>query len=72
MAKNPNLDELIKVIMEKYTTSWKSLGYKYFDEKSVQHYYRLMFISKHSKGLEFWDKANKYDPSGQMTLENIL
>jgi len=72
VANYPNLEELINVIMEKYKNSWELLGYKYFREKSVQNYYRLMFASKHPKGLEFWDKANKYEPNGQMTLEGIF
>lgn len=65
---DPSLDKLIECFMGKYRESWEKLGYKHFDVKSVRHYYKLMFASKHSKGLEFWHKANKYDPHGQRML----
>ena len=71
LAEHSNLEELRKAIMYKYRDGWKKLGYKYCSEKSVRHYYRLMFASKDPIGLEFWDKANKYDPNGQMTMEGF-
>lgn len=31
-------------------------------------YYQLIYASGHSKGLEFWEKATEYPPSGQMSF----
>lgn len=47
-------------------------GYSVFGEKTIQGpngpLYRLMFASKHAKGLEFWEKVNLKDFHGQQSL----
>jgi len=50
----------------------KHLGYQVFGEKVMKAgntpIYRLIYASKHERGLEFWDKITKKDPSGQKRL----
>lgn len=46
------------------------LGYVTFGEKEMSTergpIYRLIYASKHAKGLEFWNKISKRDPDGQL------
>jgi three-Cys-motif partner protein len=47
------------------------LGYVTFGERVLPEQgpiYRLIYASKHKKGLEFWDKITKRDQRGQMDL----
>lgn len=71
IACKNKLDDLMKAVMKRYRKSWENIGYRYFAEKPVGHYYKIMFVSKHKKGLDFWKKANKYEPSGQMTFDGM-
>lgn len=68
LAKQNNNQELKRRFIEAYKASFSSLGYDHTDLKSVKHYYHLYFASKHPKGLEFWEKANRIEPDGQRTL----
>lgn len=69
MARNdPSEDRLLRCFMGAYEQAWKRLGYTFLDYKSVEHYYKLMFASKHPTGLKFWQSANKYDPDGQTRM----
>jgi hypothetical protein len=45
-----------------------TLGYRYFETERVEHYYDLLFATRHPKGIEFWKKAQKYTPDDQATL----
>jgi three-Cys-motif partner protein len=63
--------KLRKLFSDEYETRLGALGYDHFDSKSVKHYYRLLFASKHKRGLEFWERANRYDYSGQPGLPGI-
>ncbi|MBI2825277.1 MAG: three-Cys-motif partner protein TcmP [Planctomycetia bacterium] len=55
-----------------YRGQLRQLGYSQFGEKimSTRHgpLYRLVFASKHERGLEFWDKVTKKDKGGQKDL----
>lgn len=53
---------------ESYKNSLRKIGYEYFDFKRIEHYYDLLFASKHKTGLTFWDKANKITFNGQREL----
>lgn len=48
------------------------LGYKVFGERVISSrrgpLYRLIYASKHQRGLEFWDKVTKRDVGGQLDL----
>ncbi len=50
----------------------QKLGYKEFGEKTIKcagkPLYRLIYASKHERGLDFWNKITKKDPSGQKRL----
>lgn len=71
IAQRKNLDLLMKEVMSIYKRSWRGIGYNNFSEKPVEHYYNLMFASKSSMGLKFWDKANIYDYDGQKTFWGV-
>jgi hypothetical protein len=48
------------------------LGYKFFGERVIRcergALYRLIYATKHDRGLDFWHKATKKYPSGQRRL----
>lgn len=60
--------ELQQSFMDTYIRSFKRLGYGYTDYKWVEHYYCLLFLSRHKKGLVFWKKASSIDPNNQREL----
>lgn len=68
LAQHPNNDQLIQKLINIYTDSLKSLGYQYFDQKKVEHFYHIWFASSHPKGLDFWAKANKISVDLQREL----
>lgn len=51
----------------------RHLGYKVFGEHTISGpkgaLYRLIYASKHERGLEFWDKITKKDKGGQRHLD---
>lgn len=55
-----------------FTTAFREqlsgLGYGFTGEKSIRHYYDLVFASQSQKGLEFWDKACAIEYGGQRLL----
>ena len=69
LAELNNNQEIQKRFKEAYKNSLKRIGYEYFDLKKIGSYYDLLYASKNEKGLEFWKKASKYDPSGQKELD---
>jgi three-Cys-motif partner protein len=50
----------------------RHLGYKVFGEYTIRRakgaLYRLIYASKHERGLEFWDKITRKDKGGQRHL----
>lgn len=60
---------LIDSFRDYYQSKLREYKFEYFDEKRVKHYYSLMFASRSSKGLEFWEKANRIEPDGQRTFD---
>lgn len=67
-AKNGNHMELRKYFREAYVNSLISIGYEFFEFESIENYYDLIFASSHSKGIEFWKKANGIKYDGQRIL----
>ena len=67
-AKQHDIKALRISFINTLRESLKRIGYHFVDMKSVLHYYYLLFASKHEKGLEFWEKANKIDPKQQYML----
>lgn len=65
LAKAGKNDQLRLKFREYYRRSLKGLGFKYFATERVEHFYDLLFASRHPKGLEFWKKAQKYSPYNQ-------
>ena len=50
----------------------RHLGYRVFGEEIITckrgALYRLVYASKHERGLDFWNKISNKDPSGQKRL----
>ncbi len=67
-AKKEQSNALRKLFADAYQSKLVDLGYSHFDARLIRHYYYLLFASKHPKGLEFWNKACMYAPSGQKEL----
>jgi three-Cys-motif partner protein len=53
---------------EQYEKKLISIGFNYFRFKRIKNYYDLLFATANEKGLDFWDKANKYTFDGQKNL----
>jgi len=68
LATKKQNETLRNSFRESYTNSLKGIGYEYFAFKRIEHYYDLLFASKHKTGLTFWEKANKITPDGQRQL----
>jgi three-Cys-motif partner protein len=69
MAKAGRDEQLRLRFREYYRGSLLSLGYEHFATERVEHYYDLLFASRHPKGLEFWKKAQKYGPDDQAAFD---
>ena len=68
LAEQGKNSELKGKFMRFYENSFEQLGYIYKAYEPVLHYYYLLFVSKNSRGLDFWKKANIFDPDGQKTF----
>jgi three-Cys-motif partner protein len=64
---NQNL-ELRNAFRDEYTNSLRNIGYEHFKYTRINNLYDILFASANEKGIEFWDKANKYNFDGQGTL----
>lgn len=60
--------ELRNAFRDTYIESLKSIGYEHFKYTRIQNLYEILFASANKKGIEFWDKANKYKFDGQSTI----
>lgn len=67
-----NADSLRRLLASIYQDQLRSLGYTVFGERVMRFrngpLYRLVFASKHERGLEFWDKVTRKDKGGQRGL----
>jgi three-Cys-motif partner protein len=69
MAACDRPEALRRLFARRYLESMRGIGLKYADTKPVRQYYYLLFASGDARGLEFWRKACKHDPSGQGILD---
>ena len=67
-ANRKKHDELRALFRERYKGKLAEIGLIYQDERTVDRFYSLIFASAHKTGLEFWKKANKYEPNRQKTF----
>jgi three-Cys-motif partner protein len=70
---NRSAENICKLFADEYKRQLgKHLGYVKFAEKVMESphgpLYRLIFASKHEKGLEFWEKVTRKDRGGQTEL----
>lgn len=68
LAKEKRNTDLRNNFRDTYMANLKKIGYEYFDLKMIEHYYDLLFASKHKTGITFWKKANKISHDGQREL----
>ncbi len=68
-AKAGNNSDLSIMFRQCYSDNLSTLGLTYQDWKSVRNYYKLLYASSSSRGLDFWKKATKYDPVGQLEFD---
>ena len=61
-------DELRRLFMAEYLKNLAAQGYQHTDLRQVEHYYHLVFASRHPRGLEFWLEACKIAPNNQREL----
>ncbi len=66
-SSNQNL-ELRNAFRDAYTNSLRGIGYEHFKYHRIHNLYDILFASADKKGIEFWDKANKYKFDGQASL----
>lgn len=71
--QNRTPENICKLFVEEYQLQLGLLGYRKFGEKQMQSargpLYRLIYASKHERGLEFWDKVTRKDRAGQSDLD---
>jgi hypothetical protein len=69
---NCTADKFRRLLATIYCDQLRQLGYQQFDQKVMKSpkgpLYRLVFASKHERGLEFWEKVTKKDKGGQRDL----
>lgn len=63
-----NYSDLSQLFRQHYSDKLNALGLQYQAWKPIKNFYQLLYASSNSKGLEFWNKATKYDPIGQSEL----
>lgn len=68
ISKNDSDKDLRSAFLSSYMQNLKSLGFSFFANKSVENYYHILFVTQNEKGVEFWNKATKYDYVGQASL----
>ncbi len=68
LAQQSNHLELRNAFREAYISNLKKIGYEYFRYKRIENLYDILFATTNKKGIEFWDKANKYKFDGQSSL----
>lgn len=68
LAQTGKHQELRQQFRDAYRAELTRLGYMHFAQERVEHYYDLLFASRHHTGLRFWEKAQQTRPDGQMTL----
>ena len=68
LAKRKDHAGLRDLFRRAYKAKLQGIGLSEIDERQVRHFYTLIFASGHKKGLDFWKKANTYDPDNQKRL----
>ncbi len=68
-ANQGNIAKLSELFLEEYKASLRKLGFEHFGTTpTIEHFYYLLFASKHSSGLDFWKKSVSIEANGQRTL----
>ncbi len=68
-AKKGTEDNLIRLFLSEYKKNLTQIGFKQLDLEPVKQYYYLLYASKSKRGLDFWQKANSIDPTGQYNIK---
>ena len=67
-AKANNRETLRGLFLDAYVESLRSIGLGATDWVKIGGLYKLLYASSHPRGLDFWNKCSKYEPSGQGTF----
>jgi three-Cys-motif partner protein len=66
LGKNSiNNDKLLTAFYDFYKKQLQKIGFKFFGQSSIRHYYWLVFSSSNKLGLGFWNKIKRIGPNGQ-------
>lgn len=68
-AKANNRETLRGLFLDAYVESLRSIGLGATDWVKIGGLYKLLYASSHPRGLDFWNKCSKYEPSGQGTFD---
>ncbi len=68
-AQTNRYSDLSMQFRQHYSDKLNALGLQYQSWKSVKNFYHLLYASSSSRGLDFWNKATKYDPVGQQEFD---
>ena len=68
-AQTNRYSDLSMLFRQHYSDKLNALGLQYQSWKSVKNFYHLLYASSSSRGLDFWNKATKYDPVGQQEFD---
>lgn len=68
LNKSNNFAALRSNFISMYQENMKKLGYSIFRLSPIKHYYYILFSSKNKVAADFWDKAQKTEYDGQLTL----
>lgn len=60
--------KLRMLFRDAYMAQLRGLGFKFFDEIPVRHFYELLFATGDKKGIEFWKRITAKDEYGQRQL----
>jgi three-Cys-motif partner protein len=67
-AEAGNHRALRDAFLAEYVAALGRIGFSHTNSKTVKNYYHLLFASRSERGLDFWQKANLNEPSGQRTF----
>jgi three-Cys-motif partner protein len=68
LCKKRDWESLRTKFREAYKQSLSNIGYQRFGTKRIQHYYDILFATKHPTAMNFWNSATATEYDGQRTM----
>jgi len=69
LAETSQDDRLRAAFRAAYKAALTAEDYQHFGLEIIEHYYDLLFASKHPTGLKFWKQAQRIRPDNQTTFD---